>query len=71
MSIERINAAMTYGIALFLAWLGDFSVKDVSSIFAMIIGACTFAVYWYYRRKTFQLLAAGKISQEDYERANR
>lgn len=71
MNVERINAAITYAIALFLAWLGDFSVKDLSSVFAMLIGACTFAVYWYYRRKTFQLLAAGKISAEEFERANR
>ncbi|AXF61197.1 hypothetical protein EXN74_08915 [Leclercia adecarboxylata] len=71
MTIERVIAAITYGIALFLAWLGDFSVRDMASVFSMILGAGTFAVYWYYSRKKYLLLKNGEVSQEAYERANR
>jgi len=71
MSIERMMSALTYFIALFLAWLGDFSLQDVGTLLAMVLGVAAFALSWYYRRKTYQLLAAGAISREEYERANR
>jgi len=71
MSIERMMSALTYFIALFLAWLGDFSLQDLGTVLAMVLGVAAFALSWYYRRKTYQLLAAGVISREEYERANR
>ncbi|WP_333879913.1 HP1 family phage holin [Atlantibacter hermannii] len=71
MSIERMMSALTYFIALFLAWLGDFSLQDLGTVLAMVLGVAAFALSWYYRRKTYQLLAAGAISREVYERANR
>ncbi|WP_313080457.1 HP1 family phage holin [Atlantibacter sp.] len=71
MSIERMMSALTYFIALFLAWLGDFSLQDLGTALAMVLGVAAFALSWYYRRKTYQLLAAGAISREEYERANR
>ncbi|HFT7879983.1 HP1 family phage holin [Enterobacter roggenkampii] len=71
MSIERMMSALTYFIALFLAWLGDFSLQDLGTVLAMVLGVAAFALSWYYRRKTYQLLAAGAISREEYERANR
>ena len=71
MSIERMMSALTYFIALFLAWLGDFSLQDLGTVLAMVLGVAAFALSWYYRRKTYQLLAAGAIRREEYERANR
>ncbi|EKY3119562.1 HP1 family phage holin [Franconibacter helveticus 513] len=71
MNIERVAAAIAYAIATFLAWLGDWSIQDVGTVFGMGIGAGALFISWYYRRKTYQLLEAGKISREDYERVNR
>lgn len=71
MTIEKVTAFIVYWIAVFLAWLGGWSIQDAAAAVGMALGAGMFAVSWYYRRKTFQLLAAGKISQEVYERANR
>ncbi|MCX9038816.1 phage holin family protein [Citrobacter portucalensis] len=71
MNTEKIMAAVTYFISLLLATVGRFSLQDAASVVGMVLGCCTFAVYWYYRRKTFRLLASGAIDKEIYERANR
>ncbi|MCX9067667.1 hypothetical protein NLN84_19015 [Citrobacter portucalensis] len=71
MTIEKVTAFIVYWIAVFLAWLGGWSIQDAAAAVGMALGAGMFAVSTYYRRKTFQLLAKGQISQEVYERANR
>lgn len=71
MTTERVSAAFVYWIAVFLGWLGGFDVQDLASLVGMVLGTAMLGVSWYYRRKTFQLLASGKISGEVYERANR
>lgn len=71
MTLERISAFITYCIAVLLAWLGDLSPKDVSTVGGMLIGVLMLAINWYYRHKTYQLLRAGKISRGDYESFNR
>ncbi|WP_318389650.1 HP1 family phage holin [Enterobacter sp.] len=71
MNIERVAAAITYWIAVCLAWLGDWSLQDVGTVFGMALGAGALLISWYYRRKTYQLLEAGKISREVYEHVNR
>jgi len=71
MTIERVTTAMTYWIAVFLAWLGNWDIQDVGTVFGMVLGTAALGITWYYRRKAFQLLEAGKISREAYERVNR
>lgn len=71
MTTERVSAFCVYWIAVFLGWLGGFDVQDVASLVGMLLGTAMFIVSWYYRRKTFLLLASGKINGEVYERANR
>jgi uncharacterized membrane protein len=37
----------------------------------VLIGLLMAIISWYYKRKTYQLLAAGRITREEYESANR
>ncbi|WP_105587421.1 HP1 family phage holin [Cronobacter sakazakii] len=71
MTLERISAFITYCIAVLLAWLGDLSLKDASTVGGMLIGVLMLAINWYYRHKSYQLLRDGKISRGDYESFNR
>ena len=71
MTIEKVTAFIVYWIAVFLAWLGGWSLQDDAAAVGMALGAAMLAVSWYYRRKTFLLLASGKISREVYERLDR
>ncbi|ECQ6565545.1 hypothetical protein FZU01_17140 [Salmonella enterica subsp. enterica] len=66
MTLERISAFITYCIAVVLAWLGDLSIKDASTL-----GGLMLAINWYYKHKAYQLLRDGQISREDYESINR
>ncbi|WP_405423585.1 HP1 family phage holin [Pantoea stewartii] len=68
---ERISTFMTWSIAVFMAWLGDLSVKDVSTWAGLIIGIGMALISWYYKHKTYHLLASGRITREEYESANR
>ncbi|WP_130831127.1 HP1 family phage holin [[Erwinia] mediterraneensis] len=71
MTTERISAFLTYCIAVGMGWLGKWDLQDVATLLGMVLGVGMFLVSWYYRRKTFQLLASRKISREEYESANR
>lgn len=71
MSLERISAFITYCIAVLLAWLGELSIKDVSTLGGVVIGVMMLAINWYYKHKTYQLLRVGKITQGEYEHFNR
>lgn len=37
MTLERISAFITYCIAVVLAWLGDLSMKDASTLGGLMI----------------------------------
>ncbi|HAW3792674.1 TPA: hypothetical protein JLU23_004101 [Escherichia coli] len=71
MTLERISAFITYCIAVVLAWLGDLSIKDASTLGGLMIGVLMLAINWYYKYKSYQLLRDGQISREDYESINR
>ncbi|EFC9750804.1 hypothetical protein R0V08_000852 [Escherichia coli] len=71
MTLERISAFITYCIAVVLAWLGDLSIKDASTLGGLMIGVLMLAINWYYKYKAYQLLRDGQISREDYESINR
>lgn len=71
MTLERISAFITYCIAVLLAWLGDLSLKDISTLGGVLIGVLMLAINWYYKHQSFKLLRSGKISREEYESFNR
>jgi hypothetical protein len=70
-SMERISAFITYFVAIVMGWLGKWDLQDMATLLGMVLGVGMFLVSWYYRRKTYQLLASGRISRGDYESANR
>nr|DAI72885.1 MAG TPA: holin [Caudoviricetes sp.] len=71
MTTERISTFLTYCIAVVMGWLGKWDLQDVATLLGMVLGVGMFLVSWHYRRKTFQLLASGRISRGEYESANR
>ncbi|ALZ95092.1 MULTISPECIES: HP1 family phage holin [Leclercia] len=71
MTLERISAFITYCIALLLAYLGDLSLKDASTVGGVLIGVLMLAINWYYKHKTYQLLRSGQITRGEYESFNR
>jgi len=71
MTLERISAFITYCIALLLAYLGDLSLKDASTVGGVLIGVVMLAINWYYKHKTYQLLRSGQITRGEYESFNR
>ena len=71
MTLERISAFITYCIAVLLAWLGDLSLKDASTVGGVLIGVLMLAINWYYKHQAFKLLRGGKISRGEYESFNR
>lgn len=71
MTLERLSAFITYCIAAALAWMGDLSIKDASTVGCVLIGVLMLLINWYYKHKTFQLLRDGKLSREAYESINR
>lgn len=71
MTTERISAFITWCIALAMAWLGEMSLKDISTLVGLALGVLMTLISWYYKRKTYQLLESGHISRGDYESANR
>ena len=68
MTLERISAFITYCIAVLLAWLGDLSLKDASTVGGVLIGVLMLAINWYYKHKAYR---GGKISRGEYESFNR
>jgi len=71
MTLERISAFITYCIALLLAYLGDLSLKDASTVGGVLIGVLMLAINWYYKHKTYQLLRSVQITRGEYESFNR
>ncbi|MEJ5072417.1 HP1 family phage holin [Enterobacter ludwigii] len=71
MTLERTSAFITWCIAVVLAWMGDLSIKDASTVGGVLIGALMLLINWYYKHKTYQLLRAGRLSREAYESINR
>jgi len=71
MTLERISAFITWCIAVVLAWMGNLSIKDASTVGGVLIGALMLLINWYYKHKTYQLLRAGRLSREAYESINR
>ena len=67
MTLERISAFITYSIAAVLAWMGDLSIKDASTVGGVLM----MLINWYYKHKTFQLLRDSKLSREAYDSINR
>lgn len=51
MTLERISAFITYCIAVVLAWLGDLSIKDASTLGGLMIGVLMLAINWYYKQR--------------------
>ncbi len=68
MTLERISAFITYCIAVVLAWLGDLSIKDASTLGGLMIGVLMLAINWYYKHKAYQLLRDGQMATFLYER---
>lgn len=69
--MEKISTVITWCIAILMAWLGDLSLKDISTVAGLLVGILMAFISWYYKRKTYQLLVSGRISREDYESATR
>jgi len=69
--MERITSAFAYCVAVFLAWLGRMSPQDVAFLVGAAVGVGTFLVNWYYRRKSYQLLARNGLRREVYDELNR
>jgi len=68
---ERISTGIVWFIAVAMAWLGDLSLKDVSTVAGVLIGLLMALISWYYKHKTYQLLAQGRITRGEYDSANR
>ncbi|MGY0146186.1 HP1 family phage holin [Edwardsiella tarda] len=68
MTMERVSASITYSIAVVLAWWGDLSLKDISTICGVVLGVLMLLINWYYKHKAYQLLRTRQISREDYEK---
>jgi cytosine/uracil/thiamine/allantoin permease len=69
--MEKISTVISWCIAILMAWLGDLSLKDISTVAGLLVGILMAFISWYYKRKTYQLLVSGRISREDYESATR
>ncbi len=59
MTLERISAFITYCIAVVLAWLGDLSIKDASTLGGLMIGVLMLAINWYYKHKCGVVINSG------------
>ena len=70
LTAERVASACAYLIATFMAWLGGLSLEDIAFLVGSGVGIGTFLVNWYYRRKSYLLLARSGLSKETYERIN-
>ncbi|SUE53947.1 holin family protein [Salmonella enterica subsp. enterica serovar Montevideo] len=61
MTLERISAFITYCIAVLLAWLGDLSLKDASTVGGVLIGVLMLAINWYYKHQSFNCYVAARF----------
>ncbi|WP_084110396.1 HP1 family phage holin [Erwinia typographi] len=69
--MEKISTVITWCIAVVMAWLGGMDLKDVGTLAGIALGILMAFISWYYKRKTYRLLASGRITREEYESANR
>ena len=67
---ERISSACAYFIATSLTWLAGITSQDIAFLIGSAVGIGTFLVNWYYRRKSFQLLARNGLNKDTYENLN-
>lgn len=58
--MEKLTSTLAYFVAACLAWLGSHSAQDIAILVGAAVGVGTFAVNWYYRRKSYQLLKSLK-----------
>lgn len=70
LNTERISSACAYFIATSLTWLAGLTSQDVAFLVGSGVGVGTFLVNWYYRRKSFQLLARSNLDPNTYEDLN-
>ncbi len=69
--MERITSAFAYCVAVTLAWLGRMSAQDMAFLVGTAVGVGTFFVNWYYRRKSYRLLARNGLCRRAYDELNR
>jgi len=70
LNTERISSTCAYFIATSLTWLAGLTSQDVAFLIGSGVGIGTFLVNWYYRRKSYQLLAHSGLNKETYENLN-
>ncbi|THD47333.1 hypothetical protein ERD95_15190 [Enterobacteriaceae bacterium ML5] len=70
LNTERISSACAYFIATSLTWLAGITSQDIAFLIGSAVGIGTFLVNWYYRRKSFQLLARNGLNKDNYENLN-
>ena len=68
LNTERISSACAYFIATSLTWLAGMTSQDIAFLVGSAVGVGTFLINWYYRRKSYLLLARSGLSKETYER---
>jgi len=68
---EKIRTFIVWFISVGMAWLGDLSLKDISTIIGLLLGIVTVLINAYYKRQTLKLLRSGKVTREEYDAANR
>lgn len=70
LNTERISSACAYFIATSLTWLAGITSQGIAFLIGSAVGIGTFLVNWYYRRKSFQLLARNGLNKDTYENLN-
>ena len=70
LNTERISSACAYFIATSLTGMASLTSQDVAFLVGSAVGVGTFLINWYYRRKSYQLLARSALSKDTYEKLN-
>lgn len=70
LNTERISSACAYFIATSLTWLAGMTSQDIAFLVGSAVGIGTFLINWYYRRKSYQLLARNGLNKDTYENLN-
>jgi hypothetical protein len=70
LSTERISSGCAYFIATSLTWLASLTSQDFAFLVGSGVGVGTFLINWYYRRKSYQLLARSGLRKDTYENLN-
>ncbi|KFK93366.1 MULTISPECIES: HP1 family phage holin [unclassified Serratia (in: enterobacteria)] len=69
--MEKITSYLAYAVAVGLAWVGKYSAQDIALSIGAAVGVGTFAVNWYYRRKSYLLLKRAGVQREVIDVLNR